>query len=337
MEAVMKLECEVSVKGRTFTAETAITGESIVVQEPSSALCVIDFASVEDFRLLDYQVIVHTAQGEWRFSKLGRETENFFEQLWQAYNHRCEEALFVRGNASFEGEGRCAIDEQGLQLQGTAKVVLYDDCLCLYPHDDKARRIPLCFASPARLDDYRLTLRLDTGDEYQIEKLGLHTQDVFEIFCHRRDDIVKRWEQAQRDLTAHLVERLGDAAGQYKTMQGLSCKMIAGIFSLDTEGFWFAGLRDGKAAVELVTNEQTATYLYQYDVDDQVFEYRLRHAMESVALHREVILTDIAEHPLYQMSVHRNYHLQYLRAHHAGRVIHTASWEKQLGEFMPNP
>lgn len=119
----MKLECEVSVKGRTFTAETAITGESIVVQEPSSALSVIDFASVEDFRLLDYQV----------------------------------------------------------------------------------------------------------------------------------------------------------------------------------------------------------------------FEYRLRHAMESVALHREVIFTDIAEHPLYQMSVHRNYHLQYLRAHHAGRVIHTASWEKQLGEFMPNP
>ena len=93
-------------------------------------------------------------------------------------------------------------------------------------------------------------------------------------------------------------------------------------------------LHEGNAAVEMVTEEQTATYLYHYELADDVFEQRLRHALESVALHREVIFADLAQAPLYQMSVQRNYHLQYLRAHHAGRIIHTAAWEKQLRNFF---
>lgn len=159
-------------------------------------------------------------------------------------------------------------------------------------------------------------------------------QDVFDEFSRHRAEIVGQWESAHRDLVRSLSARLGDAAVRYDMMKGMSGRVVEGIFSLNTDGFWFALLHDGKAAVEMVTGEHTATYLYHYELADDVFEHRLRHALESVALHREVIFADLSETPLYQMAVQRNYHLQYLRAHHTGRIIHTAAWEKQLRSFF---
>jgi hypothetical protein len=86
--------------------------------------------------------------------------------------------------------------------------------------------------------------------------------------------------------------------------------------------------------VELVTPEQTATYLYAYDTGDRVFEYSLRHAMESVGLHREVIFVDLSDKPLYQMTVERSYHLRFLRNHNVKRIIHNAAWDKNLSDFF---
>ncbi|MBQ4355236.1 MAG: hypothetical protein II757_01100 [Bacteroidales bacterium] len=320
-------------QGRTFDAVITPEVDALVVEAAGASKMRVDYADLLDFRLLDYQIVLQTRTGEWHLSKLGHETENFFEKLWQAYNQRCMEALFVRGHAAMEVEGECAYTEPGATDKGIAKVAMYDDCLCVYPHDCRARRIPFCFSEEPQITDYQLVLRLDTGDEYRIAKLGRHTHDIFEKFQRRRVEIREQWAAAQLHVNTHRDELLGEKKVSYDCMAKVG-RIAVGIFSLDTEGFWFAAIRDGRAAVELVTEEQTATYLYRYDTEDQVFEKRLRHAMESVALHREVIFSEITGNPLYQMSVQRNYHLQYLRSHHAGRIIHSQSWEKQLMEFM---
>lgn len=334
MENTMELECVVGIGERSLGACAAITREGLVLREMSGQPLIINYAELADFRLLDYQVVLHTRHGEVRLSKMGRETEHFHEKLWQAYNQRCEESLFIQSKPSFEGEGLCSYVEQDISCQGIAKVLMYDDCLCIYPHDQNARRIPLCFSMPPIMGDYQLSFCLDTGDEYRVSKLGHHTQDVFDEFSRHRAEIVGQWEAAHRDLVRSLSARLGDAAVRYDMMKGMSGSVVEGIFSLNTDGFWFALLHDGKAAVEMVTGEHTATYLYHYELADDVFEHRLRHALESVALHREVIFADLSETPLYQMAVQRNYHLQYLREHHTGRIIHTAAWEKQLRSFF---
>ena len=146
--------------------------------------------------------------------------------------------------------------------------------------------------------------------------------------------VAQRWRKAHKELADDLSARLGADAEGYRRMESLGCRMVTGLYSLEDESFWFAGIRDGKAAVEWVTQEQTATYLYTFDTDEAVFERSLRHALESAALHREVIYTDLDGKPLYKMTVRRSYHLRFLRDHFAGRIIHNSSWPERLREFF---
>lgn len=294
----------------------------------------LDFAYLMDFRLKEYHLFLETTTGQVELSMLGKQTETFFERLWEAYNNKCTKALFVTEDTRYEGEGDYAYTEQGVVQQGIAKIALYDSCLVLYPHDRYARRIPLCFCKEPVTADFQLSLESDTGDTYRIGRIGRYSQEVFDRIVRLRSEVATKWREAHLELEQQLPSKLGPAQTCYEIMASCGGRMVSGLFSLETEGFWFANLHPHKAVVELVTNEQTATYLYQFPTDPQLFEYALRHAMESVALHREVIFTDIADKPLYQMSVDRNYHVAFLREHNAGRIIHSGSWEQQLRAFL---
>ena len=302
----------------------------------------INYADLKDIRLINYHLFLTTASGKLKLSELGRDTESFFENLWSAYMARSKEALFVEGTPLYEGVGDYAFTEQGTRQHGIAKVEMLDDALVICPHDYLARRIPLCFALEPVEEDFGITLTLDTGDTYRISRIGRDTQAVFEKMVKAREAVAKRWQQAHRELDRQLEERLGERRHNFDRMRGYGCTMLAGLYRTDGDGFWFAGLKDGRAAVELVTDEQTATYLYLFDNAAGVspaegarnFEHALRHAMESVGLHREVIYADITDKPLYRMTVERSYHLRFLREHNIGRVIHNAAWDRNIADFL---
>ena len=327
--------CRINADALSGEAVCAIGREALQIKSDNKTLNV-NYADLQDFRLLNYHLQLFTADGQIELSELGHQTEAFFQKLWEAYDARSREALFIEGEPLYEGEGDYAYSEHGVEQHGIARIALYDNCLCLCPHDRYARRVPLCFAEEPKTENFRITVTLDTGDQYQISRIGRHTDAVFEKMCATRKAVVKRWQNAHRELESHLAERLGERSAEYHAMEECGCKMICGLYAVDETGFWFEGLKDGKAAVELVTDEQTATYLYEYDTDDAAFERTLRHAMESAALHREVIFTDIADKPLYRMTVERSHHIEFLRAHNAGRIIHSGSWTERLREFFLN-
>lgn len=325
--------CTVNAEAFAGEAVCAIGREEVQFRADKRTFTV-NYADVKDLRLLNYHLFLETSNGKVEVSQLGLQTEDFFEKLWEAYNARCLDALFVEDEPLFTGEGDYAYTEQGEERHGIAKISLHSDCLCLLPHNNGARRIPLCFSQEPETEQFKISLKLDTGDQYQISRIGRHTEDVFEKMCAARTKVVKKWKAAHEELSAQLSERLGERADEYQQMEAVGCRMICGLYSLDDTGFWFAGIKEGKAAVELVTNEQTATYLYTYDTSDTDFEYALRHAMESAGLHREVIFTDLADKPLYQMTVERSRALRFLRAHNAGRIIHSGGWGERLREFF---
>ena len=325
--------CTVNAEAFAGEAVCAIGREEVQFRADNRTFTV-NYADVKDLRLLNYHLFLETSSGKVEVSQLGLQTEDFFEKLWEAYNARCLDALFVEDEPLFTGEGDYAYTEQGEERHGIAKISLHSDCLCLLPHNNGARRIPLCFSQEPETEQFKISLKLDTGDQYQISRIGRHTEDVFEKMCAARTKVVKKWKAAHEELSAQLSERLGERADEYQQMEAVGCRMICGLYSLDDTGFWFAGIKEGKAAVELVTNEQTATYLYTYDTSDTDFEYALRHAMESAGLHREVIFTDLADKPLYQMTVERSRALRFLRAHNAGRIIHSGGWGERLREFF---
>lgn len=314
-------------------ATCSIGHESLVITT-EQGLWPVDYADLLDMRLLGYRLILTTNGGDVVFSELGHDTEPFFEKLWLAFMKRSQEALFVESAPLYSGEGDYAFTEQGITQHGIAKVTLVDDALVVCPHDRYARRIPLCFTQEPAEEPFAITLTLDTGDTYTIRRLGRDTAAVFEQICSLRDRVTKQWRQSHRDLQRDIAQRLGERGSNYELMLDCGCKMLTGLYRLGGEGFWFAGLKDGRAAVELVTEEQTATYLYKYDGGDSAFETSLRHAMESVGLHREVIFTELREKPLYRMTVERSYHLRFLREHNQGRVIHNTAWEKAVAAFF---
>lgn len=313
--------------------KVAIMEDGLEVTCPSGSFF-LDFAVLMDFRLKNYRIYLDTSSGQVEFSMLGRQTENFFEQLWEAYNDKCAKALFINGDVLYEGEGDFVYTEQGVDQKGIAKIRLYDSCLALFPHDRYARRIPLCFSDKPVVDDFQLSLMLDTGDTYHIGRIGRYGKEVFDRITQLRSKAVGEWQTAHRELENELSKRLGYADFAHHVMATCGGRMITGLFSAKMESFWFAALHAHKAAVELVTDEKTATYLYQFPADERQFEYALHHAMESVALHREVIFADLADKPLYQMSVERNYHVDFLRKYNVGRIIHTGNWERQIRDFL---
>ncbi len=292
----------------------------------------LNYADLQDFRLINYRLRLITASGDFELSELGYETEAFFEKLWNAYKERSLEALFVEGTPLYSGEGDYDFTEQGSSYHGIAKVELFADAFCFCPHDHLARRIPLCFAQEPV--DSSISLSLDTGDIYNIRRIGRDTQAIIEKICTLQKTVLRQWESAHRDLYDNIKQRLGDKLHNYEHMRDSGCRMISGLYRLDGEGFWFAGLKNGKAAVELVTSEQTATYLYRYDMEDSSFEHSIRHAMESVGLHREVIFADLSDKPLYRMTVERSYHLRFLREHNSERAIHNQSWDRKITDFF---
>src|SRR5690606_33668123 len=82
---------------------------------------------------------------------------------------------FVTGTPFVTARGAYGYTENGISAEGTALFEVYEGCVLLLPPNDKARRVPLCFAAALEQGDYRLTLRLDTGESYTFSKLGYDT------------------------------------------------------------------------------------------------------------------------------------------------------------------
>lgn len=328
-------DCMVTSNGAAFDARVAISRDG--VRAVSGGAFELSFADLMDMRMLNYRLRLSLREGEAQISQLGYKTEDFFEELWAAYAAKSRASLYVGDAPLMCCEGDYAYVEPAREAHGIAKLEVFDECVCLHPHDVGARRIPLCFADVCSREGFSLSLVLDTGERYGFARLGRDTDGFFDRVEASRRKSRARWREAHAALERDLRSRLGDALGQYTVLRGIASDVEFGLFSPEDEGFWVAALSHGRAAVELVTDEDSATYLYQYSVSDQEFLIRLRHAMEALRRNRRIIFVDddqVLGTPLYRMAIDRSTHVAFLRACSAGRVIHSANWESRVAAFL---
>lgn len=316
-----------------------LVGEEGIEISAGKRTIYVDFSSVLDFRLINYHFHLYTKEGETVLSKMGLDTEGFFENFWLAFDARTRRSLFLKSAAERESEGDYTYTEDGKTYNGKAKVSLFEDCLCLLPHNIGARRIPLCFADKPAINGYQLTVNLDTGESYTVARLGHDTLPFFEKLEAFRNNSTARWNSAHAELEKNIIGRLGELAPRYEFIKQNCDRVFCGLFSPDNDAFWFAGIKNNKAAAELIIGESAATYLYEFSVPDVRFEADMRHAYEAVNANREVIYADeqtVAAKPLYQMAIDRSSHVRFLRGCSAGRIIHNAAWQKNMLEFLQN-
>ena len=324
--------------GKAFEAHAEIYRDGI---ELDGGACheTIPFVDLMDMRLINYHLHLSLREGETVLSKMGYQTEDFFEKLWQAYAAKSLDSLFVEGAPVIACEGDYAYKEPGAEKSSIAKLELHDDCLCIVPHDVGARRIPLCFAQAPIREGFALAVALDTGESYRIARLGSNTDPFFSRLASLRDRAVEEWQAAHRELERSLEARLesAGASAAYQTFGEMDAAVETGLLATDDDAFWLAAVAGDRAAVELVCEEQTATYLYRFSSGATQFIASLRHAMEAVKRHRRLIFLsdeELAGEPLFRMAVDRSAHVRFLRSCNAGRIVHTANWAIRLSEFF---
>lgn len=299
----------------------------------------LDYSQLRSFELRSFQFFFETSDGKASLTRMGRDIDGFYEELWDAYAERTRESLFVEEAAVMEASGEYSYADDGGEAKGEAKVRLFPTCVLILPRDNRARRIPLCFVDELSIHGYTINIKLDTNEKYELVRLGRDTLPLYDQMTQRRQEVQRQWHRAHQDLNEHLEIRLGDSRERFQALQRLCGKeqVICGIFAPESQDFWVTAIHNNRAAVELITEEKTATYTYQIRGQEKEFAVRLRHAMEAMGLHREILYleeSELRKNTLYTMAVERNAHLRFLRGCMSGRVIHTESWEKRLSEMF---
>ena len=268
-------------------------------------------------RPINHRVILTKMDGsEITISMLGHSFDGFWDELMSSFGKRSADSLFIEEELLMSCEGEYALP---VSENGRGMISLYPDAVCILPESSHAVRIPLCFTDDIRQEGYLIHIHMRTGESYTIGKMGFDTMPFAER-CIKQAGITK----AKRE----------------KLLKGLETRPIfteKGLFRTKQEDeYWLAAYGTNTCAVELVTNDAAATYLYRFD-DRTLFTYRLEEAMEAVGSHREIIFLagdQLADKPLYQMAIHRSAAVRFLRSCSAGRIIHNASHQEKLQEFL---
>lgn len=278
----------------------------------------LDFAEVRSLRPVNHRVYIETLSGEnIEISMLGFSFDGFWEELTDCFGKRSLESLFTQEQPVM----RCDDGEYRIPgEQGRGVIVLLPDAICVLPPSYRAIRIPLCFTRQLSLENYMFSITMRSGTQYAVGRMGYDTMPFAERAQKAAEKVKKQRSQAVSKL---------------KLQPPFT---VTGLFRTNSpEQYWQAAFGPGCCAVELFTGENSATYLYRFEEPEEHFLMNLEEAMEAMGVNREIInLTaeQLAEKPLYRMSVERSEAVRFLRSKACGRLIHNASHEQRLAEFL---
>ena len=253
-------------------------------------------------------------------SMLGFSFDGFWEELTDLYGKRSLESLFVDEQQIMLCEGEYVLPQES----GRCLIALYPDSVCILPPTRRAARIPLCYTQEILLDGYMIHLRMRSGMEYTVGKMGYDTMPFYERTIQAADRTKKKRAAALSSLP---LNKPFTVKGLFRTEQ--------------PDQYWNAafGASAGSqtCAVELYTGDDAATYLYRFEEPPQVFLQRLEEAMEAMGTHREIIYLDndqLLQKPLYLMTVERTDAVLFLRERSDGRLIHSGNHMQKLTAFL---
>ncbi len=322
----------------TGEAQIQITADCINF---NSGEYILDFADLCDYRLIDYVVYLKTSFGEIALSKLGGETENFFEKLWEAFDAKSLKALFSEDDAEavMSAEGEYAYTECDKSAKGKAKLCLYSNNVSILPHDEGARKVILCFVTDISRKEYTLELATDTKERYTLAKMGAATDKFHEMLVLHSQKSAQIWQEKYDELKAGLEKNSSAGNEKYLALRSVfgSDEINLGLFTPGSSSCWLSVIKGKKALVEIISEEATATYLYSFDIEGEAFLKKLRHAMADVGIHRELIYLEndrFEKNSLYRMAEKRSSYVRFLRECCCGRVIHNEAWERNLTAFF---
>lgn len=277
----------------------------------------LDFADFKTIRPINHRVYIDTLCDETvEISMLGFSYDGFLGELTDCFSKRSMEALFAEEQPLMQCEGEYMLPDE----TGRGTIVLLPDAICVLPMTCQAIRIPLCFTRELRLDGYLLHITMTSGARYAVGRMGYDTVPFAERAQKAMDQTKK---QRMLALLRLRPEPPYTRCGLFRTEQ--------------PNLYWTAAFGKGYCAIELFTGDDAATYLYRFSESEEEFLQNVDEAMEAMGVRREIIfMTDeqLAQKPLCRMSVARSEAVRFLRSRSDGRLIHNASHDRRLQEYL---
>ena len=130
------------------------------------------YGEIITIHLTAYQLTLMTDSGQITISRMGQKLQWLYQKLYAAFNETVLEVFKVTGKALLELTGEYTAKEEGMLHGGPAQIRLYEDCLCILPPNENARRLPLCFLKDAVVRNYTYELQMHSGERICLSKLG---------------------------------------------------------------------------------------------------------------------------------------------------------------------
>lgn len=137
----------------------------------------VAYTNITSIEIVNYKLIVKTGQNTLTIAQLGFQLTPAYERLYEKYNAKVIKAFFIDENPLFETKGEYRYNDECGASEGTANIKLFERCLCILPPNDGGRRIPLCFVRAIDKGNYQLKFTLDTGETYELIRMGWDTEN----------------------------------------------------------------------------------------------------------------------------------------------------------------
>lgn len=184
-------------------AKISLTEKELVVSALFDHL-VLPYSEILSFAFDNYRVSVKTEESSVCFSRMGQQAEWLYDKLFSAYNDTVLKALNVSGECLLETDGAFALKENGDELSENGKIRLYEDCVCLLPSNENARRIPLCFVRGMEKGDYFITLILSEKEQYTLWKMSRELDYFEHLFVQSMRKLREKTASWHRELAPNL-------------------------------------------------------------------------------------------------------------------------------------
>ena len=201
------------------------------------------YTDIRSFALVNYALVIDTEFGRLRLSQLGGELEWLHDKLWDAYNDAVQKSLFVDGASIYESHGDYRYEDSGGRSEGCAQVRLFGNCVCLFPPNEDARRVPFCFLREMQEENYSLRLTLDSGDNYTFVRIGGYKPG----FVHQLTTALRAFQQKNQDNVREIGGSLNSA--QVTTLARLMPEGVAApVGEMDSIAPAFVSTLEGQIA-----------------------------------------------------------------------------------------
>ncbi len=158
-------------------------GEGKIVLGDDELCCIlaldefaVPYTDITSIEIVNYKLIVKTEQNILTIGQLGFQMTPAYEQLYERYNETVLKAFFIDETPLLEVSGEYRYSDEAGTSEGTGAIKLFERCLCILPPNDCGRRIPLCFLRSINKGNYQVKFTLDTGETYELLRLGWDTE-----------------------------------------------------------------------------------------------------------------------------------------------------------------